>query len=439
MVGVPVIINHKSLNDDNVNEERVGAVSNVWFDDKDGWYWCEGVIWDETAQNLITEQGWSVSCSYDVLKADDEGGSENNIAYDMEFLDGVFTHLALVNNPRYERANIVFNSRENIEKGLEIYNGWVTLDKVDEEGNPIKVWIEGYYGEAAQEKSRKAEILKNYKEGSSTKYDFSHTRANITTEQQTLIKETINNILGEYSSKPIAQVEVRTLGGGALGLCTSSKNASVVGLSSSMFSGKYTQEKWENSIKEGFHPVTDNKDMITCVLTHEIGHAMSVNTDSKDFWADIEKIRKDYLENIKKEDIKNPDFISNYARVNKFEFVAEAFAQGYLSKKVGKYTSKVMETMKKHFSKNTQLKLAASNDKEEKDIITWEEDFGGGYPLDEKSYNKFKEKQKKAEEKKVDNALLVGIKDILNKVKEPSRQDLKVIKGLKNIINNIKE
>ncbi|MBQ7449953.1 hypothetical protein IJS77_00935 [bacterium] len=29
----------------------------------------------------------------------------------MEFLDGVFTHLAIVNNPRYERANIVFNSK----------------------------------------------------------------------------------------------------------------------------------------------------------------------------------------------------------------------------------------------------------------------------------------------------------------------------------------
>lgn len=36
----------------------------------------------------------------------------------MEFLDGVFTHLALVNNPRYERANIVFNSKTyNVDNG----------------------------------------------------------------------------------------------------------------------------------------------------------------------------------------------------------------------------------------------------------------------------------------------------------------------------------
>ena len=82
---------------------------------QDGWYWCDGVIWDETAQNLITEKGWSVSCSYDVKLADDAGGTENNIPYDIEFLDGVFTHLAIVDNPRYERANIVFNSKTVVQ------------------------------------------------------------------------------------------------------------------------------------------------------------------------------------------------------------------------------------------------------------------------------------------------------------------------------------
>ena len=115
MVGVPVIINHKDINKNNADDERVGVVSNVWFDDKDGWYWCEGVIWDETAQNLITDKGWSVSCSYNVKVADDAGGTENNIPYDIEFLDGVFTHLAIVDNPRYERANIVFNSKTVVQ------------------------------------------------------------------------------------------------------------------------------------------------------------------------------------------------------------------------------------------------------------------------------------------------------------------------------------
>lgn len=116
MVGVPVIINHKEINNDNADDERVGVVNSVWYDEKDGWYWCDGIIWDETAKNLITDKDWSVSCSYDVKTADNQGGTENNIPYDMEFLDGVFTHLALVNNPRYERANIVFNSKQTFEE-----------------------------------------------------------------------------------------------------------------------------------------------------------------------------------------------------------------------------------------------------------------------------------------------------------------------------------
>lgn len=127
MVGVPVIINHKDITDKNADEERVGVVNSVWYDNKDGWYWCDGIIWNETAQNLITDKNWSVSCSYNVKTADNEGGSENNIKYDMEFLDGVFTHLALVNNPRYERANIVFNGKPyNPDQPRDEEGKWTT-------------------------------------------------------------------------------------------------------------------------------------------------------------------------------------------------------------------------------------------------------------------------------------------------------------------------
>ena len=132
--GAPVIINHKNLTEENADTARVGVVSNVWFNDKDGWYWCDGIIWDKTAQNLITDKGWSVSCSYDVKLADDAGGSENNIPYNIEFLDGVFTHLAIVNNPRYERANIVFNSKTEV-----INDKWITIhpNGEDSKGRPL--------------------------------------------------------------------------------------------------------------------------------------------------------------------------------------------------------------------------------------------------------------------------------------------------------------
>lgn len=107
-VGKPVVINHKS---DITEDDIVGKVLNVWFNADDGWYWCDGIITDETAINLIQNKGWSVSCSYSYTQSA-EGGTENNIPYDIEFLDGEFEHLAIVENPRYERANIVFNNKK---------------------------------------------------------------------------------------------------------------------------------------------------------------------------------------------------------------------------------------------------------------------------------------------------------------------------------------
>lgn len=71
-----------------------------------------------------------MSCSYNITLANDEGGLENNVHYDIEFLDGVFTHLAIVNNPRYERANIVLNS-----KAVDNYN---EDQKRDEKGQWVK-------------------------------------------------------------------------------------------------------------------------------------------------------------------------------------------------------------------------------------------------------------------------------------------------------------
>lgn len=103
----PVTINHR---DKITEEDKKGEVFNVWFNPDDGWYWCDGIITDDEAINLINN-GWSVSCAYDFTKADNSGGTENNIPYDIEFLDGEFNHLALVDNPRYEGANIVFNSK----------------------------------------------------------------------------------------------------------------------------------------------------------------------------------------------------------------------------------------------------------------------------------------------------------------------------------------
>ena len=111
MVGCPVIIQHKDITDSNADSERVGVVSNVWYNSEDGWYYCEGIIWNKQAIDLVKNQGWSVSCTYD-FESDNQAKTHNGKQIDREFTNGKFLHLALVDNPRYERANIVMNAKE---------------------------------------------------------------------------------------------------------------------------------------------------------------------------------------------------------------------------------------------------------------------------------------------------------------------------------------
>lgn len=111
MVGCPVIITHKDIDDTNADKERVGVVSEVWYNAEDGWYYCSGIIWDKKAIDLVKNQGWSVSCTYD-FESDNQPKTHNGKKIDREFTNGEFLHLALVDNPRYERANIVMNAKE---------------------------------------------------------------------------------------------------------------------------------------------------------------------------------------------------------------------------------------------------------------------------------------------------------------------------------------
>lgn len=116
-VGCPVIIKHADVTDDNVKDLSVGVISRVWFNSDDGWFYCEGVITDKQAEDLIS-QGWSVSCGYYVTDKDEGGGVWHDIAYDAEILNGNGEHLAIVPNPRYRDATILLNSSEESEMSL---------------------------------------------------------------------------------------------------------------------------------------------------------------------------------------------------------------------------------------------------------------------------------------------------------------------------------
>ncbi len=92
--------------------ERVsdGVITNVYYKPEDGWYWADFILWDDEVKNQIEKEGFSVSCAYTVKEATGTGGIRNNIKFDQEVLDGEYTHLAIVPNPRYNGARIILNS-----------------------------------------------------------------------------------------------------------------------------------------------------------------------------------------------------------------------------------------------------------------------------------------------------------------------------------------
>ncbi len=104
-IGKPVLINHSRVGPENFKEEAVGYVINVKFNPSDAWFYCDFIVTDDKAKQKIEKENYSVSCAYNVISGK-EGGEYHNIPYDGEITDGSFTHLALVENPRYEDSKI---------------------------------------------------------------------------------------------------------------------------------------------------------------------------------------------------------------------------------------------------------------------------------------------------------------------------------------------
>lgn len=104
-IGRPVIVQHKSVNPGNYQEHAVGYVIAVRFNPEDAWFYADFIVLDDAAKALIEDHGYSVSCAYNVLDAK-EGGLWHDIKYDGEITEGSFTHLALVESPRYEDSKI---------------------------------------------------------------------------------------------------------------------------------------------------------------------------------------------------------------------------------------------------------------------------------------------------------------------------------------------
>ncbi len=114
-VGKPVIdeMHRDASPEDYKNGKADGIVTRVFWNAADGWYCAEFMVWNPIAQKHCENGAYSVSCAYDTTETTAKKGLHNNIPYDHEVVDGVYNHLAIVANPRYERARIaVCNSTE---------------------------------------------------------------------------------------------------------------------------------------------------------------------------------------------------------------------------------------------------------------------------------------------------------------------------------------
>lgn len=132
--GRPVIIEHKlGIKPDNMEKYAVGYVTDCKYNNETGDFDCDFVTWNDEAKELL-KNGYTLSTSY-IPKEFGNGGTFINTPYDKEIKDLNFTHLAIVKNPRYEKAKVYMNSTEELNN-----DKWIT--KFDKEGEPYHVNID---------------------------------------------------------------------------------------------------------------------------------------------------------------------------------------------------------------------------------------------------------------------------------------------------------
>lgn len=119
-IGRPVIIKHRKVTPQTMENVAEGYITRVWFEPADGWFYCEGIITGDEAKQLI-QHGWSVSCSYHVTGTDERPGSYHAIPYAREITAFDGEHLAIVENPRYEGATIRLNSKQPKENTVNLF------------------------------------------------------------------------------------------------------------------------------------------------------------------------------------------------------------------------------------------------------------------------------------------------------------------------------
>lgn len=105
-VGKPVFAeNHQKVDIENLQEQADGYVTDSFYNELDGWLWVKFIAVSDEAFDAIGK-GWGVSNAY-VPTEYSGAGTHHNTPYDRKITDGFFTHLAIVEHPRYEESKIL--------------------------------------------------------------------------------------------------------------------------------------------------------------------------------------------------------------------------------------------------------------------------------------------------------------------------------------------
>lgn len=104
--GRPVYVRHvDSVNMDKLREEADGYVVRSFYNEFDGAWWTEMLVVSDEGHEAI-KKGWAVSNCYSPTEYGN-GGVYHDIDYQKEVKNGVYEHLAIVPNPRYEESVIM--------------------------------------------------------------------------------------------------------------------------------------------------------------------------------------------------------------------------------------------------------------------------------------------------------------------------------------------
>lgn len=103
--GKPIYVNHQKVDLENIQQDADGYVAESFYLPEDGTHWAKIIIVSDKGHEAI-RKGWKVSNAY----VPDEfgiGGEWHNVPYNREVMKAHYTHLALVDNPRYEEAQVL--------------------------------------------------------------------------------------------------------------------------------------------------------------------------------------------------------------------------------------------------------------------------------------------------------------------------------------------